>query len=65
MDVFVAKITTIAASTFAGTPGAPNCRGQSVSALARQFGGLDAAASALGFPSVQALQDAIRAFCEG
>src|SRR5262249_36239243 len=61
VDAFVAKI---AAFTFAGTPGAPNCHGESVSALARQFGSLDAAASALGFPSVQALQDAIREFCE-
>ncbi len=60
-DAFVAKL---AALTFAGTPGAANCHGKSVSALARQFGGLDAAASALGFPSVQALQDAIRTFCE-
>jgi probable HAF family extracellular repeat protein len=50
---------------FAGTPGMPNCHGKSVSALAQQFGGLDAAAAALGFPSVHALQDSIRAFCEG
>ena len=48
----------------AGTPGEANCHGQSISALARQFGGLDAAASALGFSSVEALQDAFRAFCE-
>jgi hypothetical protein len=48
---------------FAGSPGSSNCPGKSVSALADQFGGLDAAAQALGFPSVQALQDAIRAFC--
>jgi hypothetical protein len=34
-------------------------------ALARQCGGLDAAAAALGFSGVSALQDAIRAFCEG
>jgi hypothetical protein len=61
VDAFVAKIMVL---TFAGTPGRPNCHGKSVSALARQFGGLDAAASALGFPSVQALQDAIREFCE-
>jgi len=47
----------------AGTPGFSNCHGQSVAALAQQFGGLNAAAAALGFPSVQALQDAIRAFC--
>ena len=50
---------------FAGTPGMPNCHGESVSALAQQFGGLNAVASALGFDSVQVLQDAIKAFCEG
>jgi hypothetical protein len=50
---------------FAGMPREANCHGQSVSVLARQFGGLNNAAAALGFPSVQALQDAIRAFCEG
>jgi hypothetical protein len=48
----------------AGTPGRANCHGKSVSALAHQFGGLDAAASALGFSSVQALQEAFREFCE-
>jgi hypothetical protein len=58
---FVAKV---AALTFAGTSGKPNCHGQSVAALARQFGNLDAAATALRFPSVQALQRAIRAFCK-
>jgi hypothetical protein len=52
-----------AAAGFAGTPGQANCHGVSVSALARQFGGLSAAASALGFSSVQALQDAIQGFC--
>jgi YVTN family beta-propeller protein len=50
---------------FAGTPGKANCYGQSVSALARQFGGLDAAAAALGFSGVKALQNAILAFCAG
>jgi YVTN family beta-propeller protein len=50
------------APTFAGTPGFSNCHGQSVAALATQFGGLNAAA-ALGFPSVKALQTAIRTFC--
>jgi len=49
---------------FAGTPGKGNCHGQSVSALARQFGGLNNAAAALGYPSVQALQKAIMEFCE-
>jgi hypothetical protein len=49
----------------AGTPGLANCHGKSVSALAHQFGGLNAAASALGFSSVEELQDALEAFCEG
>jgi hypothetical protein len=48
---------------FAGTPGAANCHGKSVSALASQNGGLHRAAAALGYPSVQALQDAVSAFC--
>jgi hypothetical protein len=48
----------------AGTPGQANCDGKTVSALTTQFGGLDAASSALGFSSVAALQDAIRVFCE-
>jgi hypothetical protein len=50
-------------SAFAGTPGAANCHGKSVSALAQQFGGLASAASALGYASVAALQDAITGFC--
>jgi hypothetical protein len=50
---------------FAGTPGKANCHGKSVSALHQQFGGLPAAAEALGFSSVEDLQDAIRTFCEG
>ena len=48
----------------AGTPGQANCHGKSISALAHQFGGLDSAASALGFSSVEALQDAFKTFCE-
>ena len=51
--------------SFAGVAGSANCLGTSVSALATKFGGLDAAAAALGFSNVQGLQDAIRAFCEG
>ncbi len=50
---------------FAGIPGKTNCHGKSVSALAQQFGGIDAAAAALGFSSVGALQDAIWTFCGG
>jgi hypothetical protein len=48
----------------AGTPGKPNCHGKSLSALAHQFGGVDAAAAALGFSSVQELQDALVGFCK-
>jgi hypothetical protein len=62
---FAGAAWVFAKPAFAGTPGEGNCHGQSVSALARQFGGLDNAAAALGFPSVQALQDAIIAFCQG
>jgi len=57
-------LARISAPAFAGTPGIPNCHGQTVSALVRQFGGLPVAASALGFGRVQALQEAISTFCE-
>jgi hypothetical protein len=50
---------------FAGTPGKSNCHGQSVSALARQYGGLNSAAAALGYTDVSALQSAIMVFCGG
>jgi hypothetical protein len=50
-------------SPFAGVPGNANCHGVTVSALAAQFGGINQAAQALGFGSVQALQSAISAFC--
>jgi hypothetical protein len=50
---------------FAGTPGKANCYGQSVAALVQQYGGLNAAAAALGFDSVEALQGAIQEFCVG
>jgi hypothetical protein len=48
----------------AGTPGCANCHGRTVSALAREFGGINAAASALGFSSVASLQDGLREFCK-
>jgi hypothetical protein len=48
----------------AGTPGVSNCHGQTTAALARQFGGVDSAASSLGFSSVQALQDGFTVFCK-
>ena len=47
----------------AGIPGQANCLGKTVSALASQFGNIDAAAAALGFSSVAALQEGIGQFC--
>jgi len=43
--------------------GGENCHGQTVSALAKQFGGTSDAATALGFSSVSALQDTTKTFC--
>jgi hypothetical protein len=48
---------------FAGVPGARNCTGASVSSLAHTYGGVSAAAKALGYTSVSALQNAISAYC--
>lgn len=56
-------LTATTLVTFAGTPGQANCQGKSVSALAQQYNGLSAAASALGFQGVQALQTAILTYC--
>ena len=47
----------------AGIPGEPSCHGQTVAALATQFGGMKSAAATLGFSSVAALQDSLREFC--
>jgi hypothetical protein len=47
----------------AGTLGQANCHGQTVSAMAEEFGGIDASASTLGYSSVDALQNGIRLFC--
>jgi hypothetical protein len=57
-------VITATAPVFAGTPAQGNCHGQSVSAPAKQYGGLNNAASALGFDSANALQGAIQEFCE-
>lgn len=48
----------------AGAPGQANCHGQTVSAMAQQFGGIDASASTLGYFSTDALQDGITVFCQ-
>jgi hypothetical protein len=50
---------------FAGETGQANCFDESVRTLTGQFGSLDAAASALGYSSVRAIQNAISAFCKG
>jgi uncharacterized repeat protein (TIGR03803 family) len=50
---------------FAGQQGRTSCIGKSVSALAREYGDLAAAAVALGYSGVQALRDAIAAYCRG
>jgi uncharacterized repeat protein (TIGR03803 family) len=50
-------------AAFDGRPGAPNCRGKSVSALAHKYHGLAAAAAALGYSSVAVLKNAITTFC--
>lgn len=47
----------------AGTPGQANCHGQTVSAMAREFSGIDVSASTLGYSSVDALQNGIGVFC--
>lgn len=47
----------------AGTPGQANCHGQTVSAMAVQFRGIDGSASTLGYSSTAALQDGITQFC--
>jgi hypothetical protein len=64
-DDFAGAAWVFAQPVFAGTPGKSNCHGQSVSALARQYKGLNAAAAALGYADVSALQSAIMAFCGG
>ena len=48
----------------AGTPGQPNCHGNTISGLAQQFGDIDGAASSLGFSSVADLQNGFAVFCQ-
>jgi len=48
----------------AGTPGVANCLGQTIAALAGEFGSVYSAASSLGFSSVQAMQDGFTLFCK-
>jgi hypothetical protein len=48
----------------AGTPGRPNCHGKTISAMAREFGGIAHAALRLGYFSVDALQEGVSVFCQ-
>jgi hypothetical protein len=48
----------------AGTPGEPDCNGQTSAALNHQFGNHASAALALGYPSVQALNESFRNACK-
>jgi len=48
---------------FAGTPGSADCFGKSISTLARTYGGIADAASALGYASVTALRSAVASYC--
>ena len=50
---------------FAGLPRSASCHGQSVSALAQQYGGFGSAAAALGYSSVQAMQNGVAIYCAG
>ena len=56
-------VVSVRVTAFAGEPGSPQCHGQSVSALARKYGGMVQAASALNYSSVDALQADIALFC--
>jgi probable HAF family extracellular repeat protein len=50
--------------TCAGSPGIPNCHGQCVSSLAHDHRGLNNAVGALGYSSADALQTAIKTYCQ-
>jgi hypothetical protein len=62
-DTFTIDVSNLPA--FAGMPGQANCQGQSFSSFSQQFGGLNKAASVLGFSSVSALQSAVSGYCAG
>jgi hypothetical protein len=53
------------AITATGCRARPNCIGQSISFLARQFGGIAHDAAALGYASVADLQNVVRNHCGG
>jgi YVTN family beta-propeller protein len=53
------------APRFTGAPGTPSCYVKSVSALVQRYGGLPAAAAALGYSSVIVLKNAVATYCAG
>ena len=66
LDGVTLDSTPTSGGGYAGTPGKANCVGTSVAALSNQFNGdLSAAAQALGFANVKALQQDIQNFCTG
>ncbi len=48
---------------FAGSPGTPNCNGDSISTLAQTYGGIAHAAASLGYSGVPGLQSAVNSYC--
>ena len=50
---------------FVGIPGSANCIAQSISLLAREYGGISHAAAVLGYGSVIDLDNSVVAFCRG
>ena len=48
---------------FTGTPGTPNCVGESLSTLAQTYGGTSYPATSLGYSSVADLQSAAASYC--
>jgi hypothetical protein len=48
---------------FAGEPGFTNCPSQSTAAITKQYHSLAAGATALSFPDVQSMLNAIQTFC--
>ena len=52
-------------ASFVGVPGQANCFNQSISFLARKYGGIAHAAATLGYASVMDLQTVVRTYCGG
>jgi YVTN family beta-propeller protein len=59
------RVAVTSSRDLLGRLGMPTVIGKNLSALAQTFGGLNAVAIALGFPTVQALQTAVSPYCGG